>query len=298
MKNKLTTLILLALMALAPFCKAQQATKLSQDEMETIVKGLKYQQGTIDIQGGLAKLNIPPDFNYLNADDAKTVLVKLWGNPPAYSENVLGMIMPAGKSPLDGDSWAVTISYSEDGYVKDDDANKIDYDAKLKEIQANAIEGNKDRIAKGYPPMEIVGWATPPHYDASTHKLYWAKELKVGDIAEHTLNYDIRILGRRGVLVLSAIAGMDQLQEIEQNNPKILSMVNFNDGNRYADFDPKVDKVAEYGLAALVVGGIAAKLGLFKVILGVLAAAWKLIAVGCVALVSAIKRLFGKRKQS
>jgi uncharacterized membrane-anchored protein len=155
---------------------------------------------------------------------------------------------------------------------------------------------NKSRIENGYKPYELIRWATPPHYDASTHKLYWAQELKFGDENVDTLNYDIRILGRRGVLVLKAISSIDQLPEIEQNNPKILSMVNFNDGNRYTDFDPKVDKVATYGIAALVVGGIAAKLGLFKVLLGVLAAAWKFVAVGCVALVSGIKKLF-KRKE-
>ena len=96
------------------------------------------------------------------------------------------------------------------------------------------------------------------------------------------------------MLVLSAIAGMDQLSEIEQNNPKILSMVNFNDGNRYADFDPKVDKVAEYGIAALVVGTVAAKVGFFKLLLVGILAAKKVVIVAFVALVGGIKKLFGR----
>ena len=60
---------------------------------------------------------------------------------------------------------------------------------------------------------------------------------------------------------------MSQLTEIEQATPKILAAVDFNPGYRYADFDPKSDKMAEYGLAALVAGtatAAAVKLGFFK----------------------------------
>ena len=125
-------------------------------------------------------------------------------------------------------------------------------------------EANIERLKSGYPNVELVGWAEPPSYDASTHKMYWAKELEFNKEPEHTLNYDIRILGRHGVLVLDAIADMSQMPEIKQRAPGILNLVNFNEGNRYTDFDPKVDKVATYGIAALVAGGVAAKLGFFK----------------------------------
>lgn len=290
------TSLFAGLIALTSPCKAQDTPSPKELEAEKVIKNLKYEQGSIDIRNGLAKLNIPPDFNYLGADDAKAVLTKIWNNPPEVSANVLGMILPANKSPEDEDGWAVTISYVEEGYVKDDDAGKIDYDAKLKEMQAATLDNNKARVEKGYEPIELLGWATPPHYDAATHKLYWAKELKFGDSPVHTLNYDVRILGRRGYLKLSAIAGIDQLSEIEQNNPKILAMVNFNDGNRYADFDPKIDKVAAYGIGALVLGGIAAKMGLFKLLLVGILALKKFVIIGFVAVAAGIRRLFGRRK--
>jgi hypothetical protein len=35
-----------------------------------------------------------------------------------------------------------------------------------------------------------------------------------GSEGDHTLNYNIRILGRRGVLVLNAVSGMKQLDAI------------------------------------------------------------------------------------
>jgi len=290
---KLTITLIAGLIAFAAVCDAQNAPK-THEEAEKIVDGLKLQQGEITLQGGLAKLTIPPAFNYISPDDAETVLVKLWGNPP--SQKPLGMILPANVSPLDRNCWAVTISYSEDGFVKDDDAGKINYGDLLKKMQDSVQENNKERVKNDYKAIDLVGWAEPPRYDAATHKMNWAKELKFSGEDENTLNYNIRILGRRGVLVLNAIAGMGQLGEIEKQTPQILGMVNFNDGNRYADFDPKVDKVATYGIAALVAGGIAAKAGLFKIVWIFILGAKKFIIIGFAAIASWFKKLFKKDK--
>lgn len=278
--------------ALAP---AQEHPK-TLAEAEKLIKALKYQQGEISLEGGLAKLNVPSQFKYLNPDDTRIVLESLWGNPPAKKS--LGMLLPSDRSPLSPDRWGVVISYAGDGYVKDDDAGKIKYDELLKKMQSAVQDNNKKRTQQGYPAIQLVGWATPPRYDASTHKLYWAKELKFDGESANTLNYDIRILGRRGVLVLSAVAAIDQLGEIEGETPQILGMVNFTDGNRYADFDPKIDKVATYGIAALVAGGVAAKLGLFKVLWVLVLAAKKFIVVGFLAVAAWFRRIFRKEKKT
>jgi len=144
------------------------------------------------------------------------------------------MLVPADTSPLSRAFWGVIISYEENGYVKDKDAAKINYDELLKQIRKGAQASNKEREKQGYPPIEIVGWAAPPNYDQSAHKLHWAKEVRFGNETENTLNYNIRILGRRGVLVLNSVAGMSQLPEIQRNTPAILSAVNFNSWNRCA----------------------------------------------------------------
>jgi uncharacterized membrane-anchored protein len=182
--------------------------------------------------------------------------------------------------------------------VKDDDAGKIDYADLLKKMQAEAREGSKARVKEGYPSVELIGWAAPPRYDAAAHKLYWAKELKFGGEDSPTLNYNIRMLGRRGVLVLNAIAAMNQLPEIEQQTPTILTMVNFTEGHRYADFDASTDKVATYGLAALVAGGIATKLGFFKLLIAGLIAAKKFVIIGLIAGGAWLKKLFGRNKDN
>ncbi|MGD0613823.1 MAG: DUF2167 domain-containing protein [Verrucomicrobiota bacterium] len=295
MRTKLCV-VLVGLVFAAAVSLAEEHPK-TRAEAEQLAKRLKYQQGEINLQGGIAKLNVPSGFRYLNPDDTKIVLETLWGNPPSTTKE-LGMLMPSDRGPLDSDSWAVLISYAGDGYVKDDDAGKINYDDLLKKMQSAVQDNNKKRIKQGYPSIELVGWAAPPHYDAASHKLYWAKELRFDGTPANTLNYDIRILGRRGVLVLSAVAAIDQLGEIEKVTPQILGMVNFNEGHRYADFDPKVDKVATYGIAALVAGGVAAKLGLFKLLWVFVLAAKKFIIIAFVAVAAWFRKLFQKDKKT
>ncbi len=113
---------------------------------------------------------------------------------------------------------------------------------------------------------------------------------------ENTLN-NLRILGRKGVLNLNAVASMSQLAAIEQNAPKILSAVDFNPGSRYADFKAKSgDKVATYGIAALVAGGAAAKAGLFKGLWLAILAGKKFIIIGVAAIAAWIRKLFGRTK--
>lgn len=290
---KQSLLLLATALALTLSLRAQTNDAAREEKIIKLVQGLKYQQGEIELRGGLAKLSVPKEFNFLNSEDAETVLVKLWGNPPS-GEKPLGMLIPAGMTPLSSNCWVVTIEFSEDGYVKDDDAGKINYDDLLKQMQKAVADDNESRRSEGYPAITLLGWAAPPHYDAASHKLYWAKRAKFEGQQEEILNYNIRMLGRRGVLELNAIASMNQLDEIQRQTPQILGMVNFNDGNRYADFDPKVDKVAKYGIAALVAGGLvlAAKAGFFKVLLVGLLAAKKFIIIGVLALAGFFKKMF------
>jgi uncharacterized membrane-anchored protein len=207
------------------------------------------------------------------------------------------MIVPANFDPL-GDSWAVILTYDEDGYVKDHDAATLNYAELLKTMQAGTREANAQRVEQGYAPIELVGWATPPRYDAAAHKLYWAKELKFGQSSEHTLNYNFRLLGRRGVLVLNAVASMAQLPQIEAAAPTLLAAVDFQEGHRYADFNAATDEVASYGLAALVAGGVAAKTGLLKGIWLALLAGKKFVIVALIAIGVWIKKLLSARRSA
>jgi uncharacterized membrane-anchored protein len=213
---------------------------------EEFVASLHFKSGKIDLPNGIATLNLPESFSYLDPADSERVLVDAWGNPPGSSS--LGMIFPTGASPLDKNAWGVVITYDEDGHVKDDDADNINYDDLLKDMKEGEKEANEERKKQGYSALNLVGWAEKPSYDKATHKFYWAKELAVEGSTENTLNYNVRILGRKGVLVLNAIAGTSQIGTIKTEMQKVIAFSDFKAGNSYGDFDSGTDKTAEYGL--------------------------------------------------
>ncbi len=240
---------------------------------EEFVASLELKTGRVVLGNDLATLNLPDSLVFLDGENAQRLLVDGWGNPP---DDVppLGMILPAGVSPLAEESWGVTVEYEGSGYVSDEDAADIDYGDMLKDMQADMREANTWREENGYEPVQLVGWAAAPRYDAEGKKLHWAKELKFGDSEANTLNYNIRVLGRKGVLVLNFVANMDQLAEIEASVPAVLAATEFNPGQRYAEFDPDLDTVAAYGLGALVAGKVAAKTGLLAMLLVLLKKFW------------------------
>lgn len=247
---------------------------------------LKYQQGKVVLPNDVATLDIPKNFRYLGPEDAERVLVLAWGNPPG--NETLGMIFPNDVSPLDEKGWGVVVTYEEDGYVSDKDADNLDYDKLLEQMKASIAAGNEEREKQGYESLQLIGWAEKPYYDKETHKMYWAKELAFGNSSSHTLNYNIRILGRRGVLVLNAVSNMKQFAEIKPDMRQVLAFTNFKPGHRYEDFDSSTDQVAAYGIAGLVAGGLAAKAGLLTKLLALLMAAKKfivLIVIGLFALI-------------
>jgi uncharacterized membrane-anchored protein len=212
-------LFLTPLLTLAQSEPTPEQIEQFKSARQKLVDELKPQQGEVTLSGGIAKVNVPDSLRYYGPKDAKTVLEKLWGNPPSSGE-ILGLLLPAGKSPLEKETWAVVIDFEDSGYVKDDDAAKINYNDLLKDMKASAAKSNEARAKAGYPTVELVGWAAAPHYDSTAKKVYWAKDLKFGDEPEHTLNYFIRVLGRRGVLNLNAVASMDQLAELKTPLPQ------------------------------------------------------------------------------
>jgi len=267
-----------------------QDTDQAQD-INAFVAGLHFQTGAVNVAGGHATLNLTPEFRYLDARDAQSVLEELWGNPPDI--DVLGMIVPSAVSLAQDNAWAVVVTYSNDGHVSDSDAAKLDYAQMLKDMQRDTHEANADRAKQGYPKIELVGWAAPPHYDAVANKLYWAKELDAEGAHEHTLNYDIRALGRGGYLSLNAVAGISQLALVQSEMQKVLEMTQFDAGQRYGDFNASTDKVAAYGVGALVAGALAAKAGLFAKLLAMLLAFKKIVIAGFIAVAAAVRKFFG-----
>src|SRR2546426_543728 len=202
--------LIVPLLAVAPLvARAQRLERTPKNPTrEQVEAQLRYQTGRVTVRGGLATLDLPADFRYLDPQETDIVL-RAWGNPPGHE--TLGMLVPASVRVLAPEGWGVIISFSEDGYVKD------------------------------------------------------------------------------------AVASMDRLESIRRDMAKVIGFVEFNGGHRYADFIPGTDKVAEYGIAALIAGGLAAKAGLFKVLLGALVALKKVIALGLIAAAAFLRRLFRRK---
>jgi uncharacterized membrane-anchored protein len=226
---------------------------------------LDFQSGTVSVKGGIATIQLPDGYTYLQQGDARYVVEDLWENVP--DETVIGLVMPPDPPTGEESTWAIIVSYVDDGYVSDDDASSIDFNALLAEMQSDARKSADDLRAQGYASAELLNWAEPPHYDPVGKKLYWAQRLLFDGDTAATLNYNVRILGRRGYLLLNAVADDGILPTVSAGSKEILGVTEFTAGNRYEEFDPSYDKLAAYGVGGLIAGKLLAKAGILKVLL-------------------------------
>jgi len=256
---------------------------------------LKYQTGTIVLPNKVATLHLGEKYRYLDPSETNKLLMA-WGNESDTTTQ--GTIIANDVDPWSESGWAVILTYDDDGHIDDSDAAEIDYDDMLKDMKEGTEDYNAERKKAGFEAVHLVGWAEKPHYDASAKKLYWAKELNFEGTSGNTLNYDVRVLGREGVLSMNAVATMNSLEQIRGEMRPLIEVAEFNEGYRYGEFNAKTDRVAEYGLAALIAAGVGAKLGLFAKLGALLLAFKKFIILGFIALGAFIKKLFGKKDET
>jgi uncharacterized membrane-anchored protein len=236
--------------------------------------------------GGHANIEVPEGYVFLDGSTYRKLL-KAQGEPVSGDE--AGWLKPTNAQ------WAVVFHFSDVGYVKDDDKDQLDADKLLASIKRGTAEANKIRQKSGNPPIEVVGWDVRPKYDETTHNLEWAVRGECE--GEQILNYNTRLLGRKGVMGVLLIVDPDALNETLPTLRDLLTKFSFASGETYAEYKPG-DKVAKYGLGALIVGGTAvgaAKLGLFAWLAVFLKKGWKLVVVALAAVATFIKKLFGRR---
>lgn len=235
--------------------------------------------------GNQASLDLPEGYSYIPQPEADG-LMKAMGN--GADEQRVGLIFPAK-----GDGF-VDARYIASGYIKDDDARDWKADDLLDSLKQGTEEGNKERAARGIPEMEVIGWSQKPTYDAASHRLIWAIETrdKGGKDNEHGVNYNTYVLGREGYLSLDLVSDMNALAANKPFAEALLTHTHFNSGKDYTDFKAGSDKVAEYGLAALVTGVVAKKIGMFAVMAAFAAKFAKLIAVAFFGGLAAVRKFF------
>ena len=236
--------------------------------------------------GDIAEIDLPNGYLFADGNGARQFL-ELTHNPTDGGE--LGIIVPQS----DKESWFVLFEFDEVGYVKDDEKTSMDATKILDNIQKNTESANAERQKRGWKAFHVNGWYTQPYYDVQTNNLTWAVNGSEDNGESPSVNYSIRILGRRGTMNVDLVLDPADMAATEPKFKSLLSGFRFTGGNRYADF-VKGDKVASYGLTALIAGGataVAIKTGLF-------AKFWKLLVVLFAALVGAIKKLWNKAKNA
>ena len=245
--------------------------------------------GTADIGKDLARIDIGKEYLFANAGDAKK-LMEYFGNPPTNKE--VGLIMPAS----DNVSWFLLFEYFDVGYVKDDEKDKIDADAILKNIRSGTEEANKTRTEKGLPTIKVLGWHEKPHYDPKSHNLVWAI-LGEGS-GGRNVNYTVKLLGREGYVSAIFVGDPDSLATAKPEVESLIAKFSYTKGKSYAEF-VKGDKVAQYGLTALIAGGVGAaavKMGLFGWLGTFLAKMWKVVVAVVIAAGAGLRKLFSSRR--
>lgn len=218
--------------------------------------------------------------------------------------NSLGVLMCDLNPPENPEAriWYAQYAFSDDGYIKDAATEKLDADAILQSVKDGTREANAERKRKGWSTLEVVGWEQVPHYDALTNNATWSIRGRDDSDGSIAMNHRVRILGRRGVLGINMITAPEDYTEAVAAFGSSVDATTFVAGERYAEWR-EGDKVAQYGLTALIAGGAgvaAGKLGLFgklwKLIAGLFVAGWKLLVLAVVAIGAKFRSLFGKKE--
>jgi len=273
MKKAIAALLLLS-------CAAALMAQETQSEDEKVIQSIKWQEGPGNANlADIAGIKVPEGFAFAGPADANK-LMELFGNAPM--EDLLGLLAPR---KLD---WFVLYEFDGIGYVRDDEKDSLDADALLKSIQKSTMESNKFRKKRGLPALINVSWVTKPSYDQMTHNLEWAT-LGEDEDGEKSVNHNTRLLGRRGTMVVTLVAEPENIAEVLPAFRSSLADFAFKPGNSYAEFRSG-DKLAGYGLTALVAGGataVAVKTGLFKYI-------WKFLVFIFIGLSAFFKKIWAK----
>lgn len=251
---------------------------MSQFNWETSGRGKLSNHATIEI---------PEGYRFLNGRETAQIM-EMFGNLP---EEYDGMI---GTEDLD---WFVVFQFEDSGYVKDDEKDDLDADELLESLREGEKASNEERKKRGIGTLTTTGWAVEPNYNESTHNLEWGVILEGSDGSEN-VNFLTKVLGRHGIMHTTLVCDTEDLQTILPDYQNLLTGFEYNAGNTYAEYQ-EGDKVAEYGLKALVAGGAvfaAAKLGLFGTIALWFKKAMKLIIVAVAAVGLWIKRLVTGKK--
>ncbi|AKF95855.1 DUF2167 domain-containing protein [Brevibacillus laterosporus] len=256
-------------------------------------ENLKWVKGgtTVHVGDRLATFKVPDQLAYLNKED--TIMIqKQFGNSTSSRE--IASVYPTS----DQENWFVLMEYDEVGHIMDDEQNNIDKDAILKSYKEGTEEHNKER--KPEEQIHVVGWDVPPSYDAKTHTLQWSM-LAEDNNKNPIINYNLQMLTRKGYVSFILVSDPATLAKDKKTlTEQIVPQFKLVEGNRYDDYDASTDKLADYGLTGLVLGGlglaVAKKVGFLALILVFLKKAWIVVVLVLGGIFKMVMNIFKKKK--
>jgi len=266
----------LSLLSSIVLCAAMCAQDAEPAPAEPSGPELKWQEGpTVAPLGTNAEVRVPEGYAFIAGDDTR-LLMEAMQNPTSGRE--VGLLVERGSD------WFILFEFDEVGYVPDDEKAQLDAAAMLKSIRAANDAGNEQRREKGWPELAITGWELEPRYNDTTKNLEWA--IRGESQGSGFVNHNTRLLGRDGVMRVTLVADPELLPAAMPQFATLIAGFDYTSGHKYAEFK-KGDKMAKYGLTALVVGGasaVAVKSGLFKWL-------WKALVFGGIAVAAFVKKL-------
>ncbi len=270
-----------------PAPAAEPAAEETDDsaDLQAFLSQFSWTQGPATGKlGDVAELNLPEGFRLANGDDTRKIMAA-FGN--LTSDQELGLVAP------DSFDWFIVFEFDPVGYVKDDEKDDLKPDEMMDSIKRGTEFANEERAKMGIPGMTILGWQLPPRYNDQTKLLEWS--IRAESEGSKILNHNTRILGRHGVMEAALVVDPEDIEATLPVFYSLLEGYGFQSGQKYAEYQDG-DKIAKYGLAALIVGGgaaAAAKLGLFAWLAVMFKKLWKLIVVAVVGIGAWFKKLVG-----
>lgn len=299
LRNIFIAALVAVCLALPAFAGPAAEPKMPPDEEKAsreLAAGIVHGPADVKLRD-IATMSIPAGMMFVPEKQAVAVLQSM-GNPAG--DTVVGVVAPEDNAA----GWFMVADYDDSGYIKDADGDHFNADEILEGMKEGLKQDNEERTKRNLPAMEVVGWIQKPTYDKQKNQLVWsvaARDLTADGKpataeSENAVNYNTFMLGRGGYISLNLVSSQGQIEKDKQVAATLLSTLKFVPGRRYQDFDAKTDKVAEYGLLALVGGVAAKKLGLIAGLLVLLKGFAKYAVLVALGGVAAVKKFFSRNK--
>jgi len=284
---QLRSILTVFLISIITVCGAQNKDELLEKEavlaLEDAVAVGTVGPSQIELNN-FGEIALPNGYIFLPKVESERFLKSI-GN--LNTEKTVGIIIGADDEHFG--EYCIWISYYNNGFIKDDEANSWDKNKLLKDIIRNTEKENIERQRLGFPVPNVDGWIEAPSYDFKTHRAFWS--LSVNEDGQAMVNSKALILGRTGYYVALLLTSKTDFAKNAVFFRDILEKINFKAGSTYADYDVNTDTASSYTLAGLVTGIVAKEIGLFALIAAIVVKFWKIVVIGgAISLWAGIKK--------